>query len=91
MTVTLDEDGTVSATATVRVPNSSKVYRFKKATKSARSGRKVTLRLKLSKKAKRAVKRALASGRKLRAKVKVTAADRAKNRTTKTRSIRLTR
>jgi hypothetical protein len=89
VTVTLDEDGRVSATATVRVPNSAKVYRFKRATKSARSGRKVKLRLKLSTKAKRAAKRALRSGRKLKAKVKVTAADKAKNRATKTRSIRL--
>jgi len=89
VTARLDEDGTVSATGTVRVPNSSKVYRFKKATKSARSGRKVKLRLRLSRKAKVAVKRALGSGHKLKAKVKVTAADKAKNRTTKKRSIRL--
>lgn len=89
VTATLDEDGTVSATGTVRVPNSSKVYRFKKATKSAKSGKKVKLRLKLSKKAKAAVKRALGSGRKLKAKVKVTAADKAKNKSTKSRSIRL--
>ena len=89
VTVTLDESGTVSATGTVRVPNSSKVYRFKKARKSASSGKKVKLRLKLSKRAKGAVKRSLRSGRKLKAKVKVTAADKAKNKTTKGRSIRL--
>jgi hypothetical protein len=89
VTVTLDEDGTVSAAGTVRVPNSSKVYRFKKATKSARSGRKVKLRLKLSRKAKRAVKRALRSGRKLKAKITVTAVDKAKNKTTKRKTVRL--
>ena len=57
VTVTLDEAGTVSATGTVRVQNSSKTYRFKLARKSARAGAKVKLRLKLSRKAKRAVKR----------------------------------
>ena len=39
----------MSATGTVRVPNSSKVYRFKKAKKSAKAGKRVKLRLKLSK------------------------------------------
>jgi hypothetical protein len=90
VTVTLDEDGTVSATGTVRVPNSSKLYRFKKARKSVKAGKRVRLRLRLSRRAKRAVKRALAAGRRLRAKVKVTAADKAKNKTTKRKTIRLT-
>ena len=45
VTVTLDEAGTVSATGTVRVPNSSKIYRFKRARKSATAGKRVKLRL----------------------------------------------
>ncbi len=89
VTVTLDEAGTVSATGTVRVPNSSKTYRFKRARKSARAGRRVTLRLKLSRKAKRAVKRSLRRGRKLRAKIVVSGVDGAKNRTTKRKTVRL--
>jgi hypothetical protein len=89
VTVTLDEAGTVSATGTVRVPGSAKTYRFKRARKSATAGKRVKLRLKLSKKGKRAVKRSLRAGRKLRAKVTVTAADRAKNRTTKRKTVRL--
>lgn len=89
VTVTLDEAGTVSATGTVRVPNSSKTYRFKKARKSAKAGTRVKLRLKLSRKSKRAVKRALRRGRKLRAKLVVTGVDKAKNRTTKRKTVRL--
>lgn len=89
VTVTLDEAGTVSATGTVRVPNSSKTYRFKRARKTASAGRRVTLRLKLSRKAKRAVKRSLRRGRKLRAKLVVTGTDGARNRTTKRKTVRL--
>lgn len=90
VTVKLDENGSVTASGTVRVPNSSKVYRFKKVKKSAKAGKKVKLRLRLSKKSKRAVKHALGAGRKLKAKIKVVGSDKAGNKTTKRKTVRLT-
>ncbi len=50
---------TVTGTATVSLPNGSKVLRFKRATKKAAAGARVTLRLKLTKAQLRRLKAAL--------------------------------
>ena len=73
------EPGTVTATGTVKVPNASKVYRFKTASAKVFPGTRVKLRLRLPKKALKVVKKALKRGKKLKAKVTVTAKDLAGN------------
>jgi hypothetical protein len=73
------EPGTITATGTVQAPKASKVYRFKTATAKVLPGNKVKLRLRLPKKALKVVKKALRRGKKLKAKVTVTAKDNAGN------------
>ncbi len=73
------EPGTVSATGTVKVPNASKVYRFKTASAKVFPGTRVKLKLRLPKKALKVVKKALKRKKKLKAKVTVTAKDLAGN------------
>jgi hypothetical protein len=73
------EPGTITATGTVRAPNASKVYRFKTASAKVLPGQRVKLRLRLPKKALKVVKKALKRGKKLKAKVTVTAKDSAGN------------
>jgi len=67
--------GTISAGGSVSVPGKAAVYRFKTASVPAPStlGASVKLRLKLSARALGAAKRALGKGRKLKAKIKITA------------------
>lgn len=91
VTVKLDENGSATASGTVRVPNSSKVYRFTKVKKAAKAGKRVKLRLRLKRKPKRAVKAALGAGRKLKAKITAVATDKAGNKTTKRRTVKLRR
>jgi plastocyanin len=87
----MNEAGALTAAGTVSVPRAAaKVYRFKAASRGVAANAAVKLRLKLSKKSLRAVKRALRH-RKLRAKVNVTAKDKAGNRTVQKRTIRLKR
>jgi hypothetical protein len=80
---------TAIATGTLSVPKLAKVYRLKRARRSIRAGGKVRLKLKLSKKARRAAKQALKRGKRVRAKLKVTVEGAAGNKTSKRRTIRL--
>jgi peptidoglycan/xylan/chitin deacetylase (PgdA/CDA1 family) len=82
------EPGTLSAAGTVKP---GKRYRVKRASARATPGKLVTLRLKLSKKGLRAVKRALGRHRRVRAAITITATDTAGNATTAKRTIRLRR
>jgi plastocyanin len=87
----MNEAGALTATGIVDVPKrAARVYRFKPVTRAVSPNVVAKLRLKLSKKSLKAVKRALTRKR-LRAKVTVTAKDGAGNRTTRKRTIRLTR
>ena len=70
---------TVSAKGTLSVPGASKVYRLKGAKRSLAAGKRVTLKLKLTKKVLGAVKRALRKKRKVAAKLTVRAVDAAGN------------
>jgi hypothetical protein len=85
------EPGTLSASATVNVPNASRVFKFKRVSKKATAGKGVKLRLKLSKKRIRAAKRAMRAGKRLRAKIRVTAKDNAGNSRTAKRTVKLRR
>jgi hypothetical protein len=86
-----NEAGTLSASATVSVAGASKVYRFKTVTKSVSANVSTKLRLKLAKKRLTAVKKALKKGKHLKAKVTVTARDKAKNKRSQKATIRLKR
>src|SRR3954453_2422034 len=82
VTTRTNEAGKVVATGTVGVPGASKVYRFKRASRSVAANVKTTLRLKLAKKRLRAVKRALKKRKHLKAKITLTVADKAGNKRT---------
>ena len=87
----MSEAGTLSASATVSVAGASKVYRFKTVTKSASANVSTKLRLKLAKKRLKTVKKALKKGKRLKAKVTITATDKAKNKRSQKATIRLKR
>jgi hypothetical protein len=84
------EAGKVSATGTISIPGASKVYRFKRATRSVAANAKTKLRMKLSKKKLRAIKRALKKRKRLKAKITVTVADKAGNKRSQKVVIRVT-
>ena len=89
VTVSSNEAGTITATGKLTVPNTSKVYKLKKVTKTITAGGKVKLKLKVGKKARKAAKAALADDLKVKASLTVVAADASGNKTTKKRKVRL--
>ena len=70
-----NEACTATAGGTVPVPGAAKVYRLRSTTKEIAKGGKAKLKPRLSKKALKAIKRAMRRGKKLRAKVTVTVED----------------
>jgi hypothetical protein len=82
-------DGSLTATATVSVPNGAKVVRFKTAKKKLRAGKKTTVKLKLSKGGLSAISNALAGGKKLKAKLTLTVKDTGGGKSTKKVTVRL--
>ena len=91
LTVLLDEIADVTVTGSVSVPGASKVYRIKNVTKRVAAGKRTRIGLKLSKKARKAIKKALKNGQKLKAKLNITAKDLAGQRTVKRASVKLKR
>jgi uncharacterized cupredoxin-like copper-binding protein len=88
----MNEVGTLTASATVTVPGgAAKLYRFKPAGKQVSANVPVRLPLKLSKNALRAVKAALGRRKKLSAKVTLTAKDTTGHQTVRKQTIRLSR
>ncbi len=87
--VEVNEASTVVAAGTVAVPGASKVIRLKKASKQLAAGAQAKLKLKLPKQAPRAFRRAFDRGRRLTAKVTVTAKDAAGNTRSAKRKIAL--
>jgi hypothetical protein len=86
----MSEPGTLTARATVDVGGLlSKIYTFRPKSRKVTGGVLARLPLKISKKQKRALKRAMRRGKRLRARVALTARDRAGNTTTKHATIRL--
>ena len=86
----MSEPGTLTARATVSVGGASKVYGFKTVSRSVRANVFTKLRLKLVKKRLKAVKVALKKRKRLRAKITVTAKDKAGNKRSQKATIRLT-
>jgi peptidoglycan/xylan/chitin deacetylase (PgdA/CDA1 family) len=82
----MSEAGKLGASGAVK---HGKRYPLKKVSKSAVSGKLVKLRLRLSKKGLRVVKQALARGKRVRAKIKITAKDAAGNVAVAKRTITL--
>jgi hypothetical protein len=80
---------TFTGRATVKVPGKAATLRFKRASRKASAGRRVTLVLKLSKKTLRRLRRSMTHHRTRIARVTVTARDGAGNARTKRVSIRL--
>jgi hypothetical protein len=84
------EDLWASATGGVSVPGASKVYRLKAIkNRFVARGTKATLKLKVPKKAQKAIKQALRKKKKVKANVKLTARDGAGNLTTGKRTVKL--
>jgi hypothetical protein len=89
VTARMSEVGALTARATVSVGGASKLYRFKTVSRSAAANVPTKLRLRLEKKKLKAVKRALKKGKRLKAKITVTAIDKAHNKRSQTATIRL--
>ncbi len=82
---------TLKASATVTLAGASRALKLRAVTRSAASGKQVRLRLKLSGKTMRAVRRALRQGNRVSATVTVVATDPSGGTTTAKRKIRLKR
>jgi hypothetical protein len=89
VTARMSEPGTLTARGTVSVPGASKIYRFKAASRSVAGNVPAKLRLRLDKKKLKAVKRALKKGKRINAKITVTAVDKARNKRSQKATIRL--
>jgi hypothetical protein len=86
----MSEPGTLTGKALVDVGGLlAKIYTFRPTTRKVSGGVLARLPLRVSKKKKRALKRAMRRGKRLRARVTLTAMDRAGNTTTKHATIRL--
>jgi Ca2+-binding RTX toxin-like protein len=85
----MSERGTIRAGGAVGLPGTSKVLLFKKAARRALPGVLVKLRLRLSAKSLKTVKSRLRRGARLKARIAVTARDRAGNTRTRRRAVRL--
>ncbi len=85
----LDEPCTARATGAVNVPGAARLFRLRRASAQIGQGGKATLRLKVSRKALGAIRRALRGGRRVKARINVTTSDAAGNRTTSKRVVRL--
>ena len=86
----MSEPGTITARALVDVGGLlARVYNFKPARRKVKGGVQTTLQPRLSAKNKRALKRAMRRGKRLRARVTITARDRAGNIKTLHATIRL--
>jgi hypothetical protein len=85
----MSEPGTLKASARVSVPGASRVYKFKATSRAVGGNALAKLRLSLAKKDLKKVKRALRKGKRLKAKVTVTATDKAKNKRSQKATIRL--
>jgi hypothetical protein len=86
----MSEPGTLTAKALVDVGGLlAKIYTFRPKTRKVSGGLLVKLPLRVSKKRKRALKQAMRRGKRLRARITLTAVDRAGNTTTKHAIIRL--
>jgi hypothetical protein len=91
ISLTSNEAATATVTGTVSVPNASKVYRLKRKTAKLRPNVPRTVKLKIPKKARRAMYKYLRRGRQLKAGVQIVLKDPAGNTNRVKRKIRLRR
>jgi hypothetical protein len=89
--VNSNEAAALSASGTLSVPGASKVFKLGKAVETVGPGQSKKLKLKISRKTARSVKRALKRHRKVRANVTVVAVDTAGNQSTIKRKIKAKR
>ena len=75
----VNEAGTLAVSGTVSVPGAAKVYRLKTVKRTVAANVRVKIRVKLTKGGLRAARKALGHGKHLKAKLKITAKDRAGN------------
>jgi hydroxymethylglutaryl-CoA reductase len=85
----MPENGTITVGGTVSVPNASKVFKIKAVSVKAVAGKTVSLKVKLAKKALKAIKKALKRHKKVKAKLSIIAKDTAGNTKTEKRSVKL--
>ena len=83
------EPGTISAGGTVAVPSASQIYKLEPVSAVVAAGVAVKLRLRLPHKARRAVRDALKRRKRVRAKITITARDRAGNTKIESRTVDL--
>ena len=69
---TMPENGTITVGGTVSVPNASKVFKLTPVSSNATAGQTVTLKVKLAKKALKAVKKAIKRHKKPKASLTIT-------------------
>jgi hypothetical protein len=86
----ISTNGTITAGGTVNVPNAAKVYKLKSVSVGATAGKAVTLKMRLAKKALKAVRKALKRKKQVKARLTITARDAAGNTKTEKRTVRLT-
>jgi hypothetical protein len=89
--VAMPEAGTITVGGTVSVSNASRVFKIKPVSASAVAGKAVKIRVKLSRQALTAARRALKRRRKVRANLTITVRDKAGNSKTGKRAVRLKR
>ena len=82
-------DGSLVATGTVSVPKLAKTYRFTTVKATVRAGNKTTIKLKLPRSAVKAIKKALAKHKHMRAKITLTVTTAAGTKTTVHKTISL--
>ena len=88
---TSNADGRLSARGTIAVPGASAVVRLKRATRRVTGGRPVTLRLRVPRAALRRIRPALSDGKRLKARITVTARDLAGNTASRKVAVQLRR
>ena len=86
---TMPENGTITVGGTVSVPNASKVFKLKPVSSNATAGQTVTLKVKLAKKALKAIKKAIKRHKKPKASLTITAKDAKGNTRIEKRSVKL--
>jgi hypothetical protein len=87
----MPENGTITVSGTVNVPNTTKVYKLKSVSVTATAGKTVTVKLKLPRKALKAAKKALRRRKKVRASLTIAARDSAGNSKAEKRGVKLKR
>jgi hypothetical protein len=85
------ENGTITVSGALSVPNASKVFKLKSVSVTATAGKTVTVKVKLPKKALKAAKKALKRHKKVKASLTIAARDAAGNVKTEKRSVKLKR